>query len=81
MLFDEAERNVWEMVTKVGFVAMDLLLKLQSDGDFGKQINTENAMVLERSRATVAKTVRSILGYHHFKEVAYSSGSKRKVEL
>jgi hypothetical protein len=41
MSFDEAERNVWEMVKKVGFVAaMELLLKLQVNGDLGKHINT-----------------------------------------
>jgi hypothetical protein len=81
MSFDETERNVWEMVKKVGFVAMELLLKLQGDGDLGKHINTENGKVLERSSGPVAKTVRSIFGHHHFNEFTYSSGNKRKVEL
>lgn len=81
MSFDEVERNVWEMVKKVGFVAVDLLLKLQGDGNLGKYIYTENDKVLERSSEPVARTVRSIFGHHHFKEFTYSLGNKRKVEL
>ena len=81
MSFDEAERNVWEMVKKVGFVAMELLLRLQGNGDLGKQVNAANDKVLERSPAPVVTTVRSIFGHHHFEEFAYSSGNKRKVEL
>ena len=81
MSFDEAERNVWEMVKKVGFVAMELLLRLQGNGDLFKQINEVKCRVPERSPAPVVTIVRSIFGHHHFEEFTYSSGNRRKLEL
>lgn len=81
MSFDEAERNVWEIVNKVGFFAMELLLRLQSNNDLGEQIKVENDTVLELSPAYVVKTGRAIFGHQHFEEFRYISGNKSKIQV
>jgi hypothetical protein len=79
--FDSAERQVWEMVRKTGFLAMELLVKLQGDGDLGEQVENAEGKILQRSSAPVKATVRSIFGQHAFEQFTYSPGKNRKVDL
>jgi hypothetical protein len=79
--FDSTERQVWEMVRKTGFVAMELFIKLQGNGDLGEQVESVEGKTLQRSSEPVHATVRSIFGQHSFEQFTYSAGKNKKVEL
>jgi hypothetical protein len=79
--FDKTERHVREMIARMGFLAMQLFINLQGDGDLGQEIQGANAKTLKRSQATVATKIRSVFGTHHFEQFNYAPGLKKAIEL
>ena len=58
--FDQTEREVWSLVLKTGFRAMELFTKLQGVGDIGQQTTTDHGKTLRRSRRPTETVVRSM---------------------
>jgi hypothetical protein len=79
--FDSAERTVWAMVRQAGFRAMELLIRLQGQGDLGEEVATSGGKTLYRSSEPAGTTVRSIFGTHEFEQYTYSPGKNKKIEL
>jgi hypothetical protein len=79
--FDTTERLVWAMVQQAGFQAMELMVKLQGDGDLGEEVVTDEGRSLHRSPKTAATAVRSIFGTHEFEQYTYSEGKNKKIKL
>jgi len=79
--FDSTERTAWAMVRQAGFQAMELLIRLQGQGDLGEEVVTSDGKTLDRSSEPAATTVRSIFGTHEFEEYTYSPGKNKKIEL
>jgi hypothetical protein len=79
--FDKVERKVHKSVFQIGQQAMDLLVRLQGDGDLGAKITTAEGKTLRRSDKPVKTTIRSIFGKHTCQQFTYASGPKKKVAL
>jgi hypothetical protein len=78
--FDSVERVVFEALRKIGFGAMELLVKLQGNGDLGTEIPTDEKTLLRNPTQSNTR-VRSIFGEHSFQEYTYSTGINKKIEL
>lgn len=79
--FDHAEREVREMVRKMGKQAIDLFIQLQGDGDLGETVSSQDGKTLHRSESTHPTTIRSTFGPHHFAQFTYAPGVKKAIEL
>ena len=55
--------------------------QLQGNGDLGEQITTKENQELKRSLSTVATSIRSIFGVHHFEQFTYSAGKGKAIAL
>jgi len=78
--FDQVERAVFQVLKKIGFGAMELLIKLQGTGDLGMEISsTERA--LSRNPNQSKTRIRSIFGEHTFQEYTYGAGINKKIDL
>ena len=79
--FDEGERQIWASVKEMGFQLVELFICCQGTGDLGKEVTTEDERTLKQNAEPSNTTIRSIFGTHHFKQCAYSTGEKKKIEL
>ncbi|MEX0791881.1 MAG: hypothetical protein WD045_02005 [Pirellulaceae bacterium] len=79
--FDKVERKAHKSVFQIGQQAMDLLIRLQGDGDLGAEVTTAEGKALRRSDKPVTTTIRSIFGVHSFQQFTYAPGPKKKIEL
>jgi hypothetical protein len=79
--FDEVERGILNQVLDMGFVAANLFLEGQGDGDLGASVETADGTILYRSESAVQRPLRTIFGEHCFAAYVYSPGSKRKIAL
>src|SRR5947209_11631648 len=79
--FDEVERGILNKVLDMGFVAANLFLQGQGDGDLGASVETADGTILYRSASAAPRPLRTIFGEHCFAAYVYSPGSKRKIEL
>jgi hypothetical protein len=79
--FDNVEREVWEIVLRTGFCAMELFVKLQGTGDLSEQVVTDDQQTLQRGSEPTRSVVRSIFGEHVFEQYTYSPGKNKKVLL
>ena len=66
--FDSVERKTLESVLQIGFLAAELLLALQGDGDLGKDVHTVDQKIAQRSEAKSTTKLRSIFGEHSFEQ-------------
>ena len=77
----EVEREIFDRVLRMGFVATDELLKRQGDGDLGQTIATENEQTLYRSDEPVQRRLRTVFGEHRFEAFVYARGEHEKIAL
>jgi len=76
--FYQVERAVFQALKKIGFGAMELLIRLQNSGDLSKEISsTERA--LSRNPNQSKTRIRSIFGEHSFQECTYGAGINKKM--
>ena len=78
--FDQVERAVFQALKKIGFGAMELLIRLQGSGDLGIQISSTERS-LSRNPEQSKTRIRSIFGEHSFQECTYAAGINKKIEL
>ena len=78
--FDQVERAVFQTLKKIGFGAMELLIRLQGTGDLGIQISSTERS-LSRNPEQSKTRIRSIFGEHSFQECTYAAGINKKIEL
>ena len=78
---DSVERSVRESVFQLGKQLTDLFIQLQGNGDLGEQITTKENQELKRSPSTVATSIRSKFGVHHFEQFTYSAGKGKAIAL
>jgi hypothetical protein len=78
---DTMERGAFTRVLDMGFVAVELFLEAQGNGDLGESIDTAEGTVLYRIEATVERPLRTIFGEHAFHSFVYSRGANRKIEF
>ena len=79
--FDSVERKTLESVLQIGFLAAELLLALQGDGDLGKDVHTVDQKIAQRSEAKSTTKLRSIFGEHSFEQFTYASGKNKPISL
>ena len=78
--FDQVERAVFQALKKIGFGAMELLIRLQGSGDLGIQISSTERS-LSRNPEQSKTRIRSIFGEHSFQECTYAAGINKKIDL
>ncbi len=78
--FDQVERAVFQVLKKIGFGALELLIKLQGSGDLGVQISSAERALSRNSNPSKTR-IRSIFGEHTFQEYTYGAGINKKIDL
>lgn len=79
--FDSVERMIKRGVLQLGRQLLDLLLRLQGDGDLGAEVSIEEGQTLRRSKRKHRTEIRSIFGEHCFEQFVYSPGPKKAIQL
>lgn len=75
------ERPLWGRVLAIGWAGIELLLRLQGDGDLGETVTTDDGTMLRRSEEPVDRKLRTVFGCHTFQSYVYSRGEHQKIEL
>ncbi|MCY2981589.1 MAG: hypothetical protein NTU79_23260 [Planctomycetota bacterium] len=78
--FDQVERAVFQALKKIGFGAMELLIRLQGTGDLGIKISSAEGSLTRNSKQSKTR-IRSIFGEHSFQECTYGAGINKKIDL
>lgn len=78
--FDQVERAVFQALKRIGFGAMELLVKLQGTGDLGAKISSADRSLMRNPKLSKTR-IRSIFGEHSFQECTYGSGINKKIDL
>jgi hypothetical protein len=77
----EVERQVFDMILKMGHAAVELFLQGQGDGDLGETCTTKMGKTLFRSDEPVARPLQTVFGHHTLQAYVYGLGAHEKIEL
>jgi hypothetical protein len=77
----EMEKDIFQWVLQIGYVAVEQVLALQGDGDLGENVVATNGRRLERSKTRVERPLRTVFGKHTIWAYVYAAGSHQAIEL
>lgn len=75
----DVEKDTLGRVLQIGFAAIELLLRLQGDGDIGETIVTEGGQRLVRSPKPLERPLRTVFGEHTVVAYVYAPGPKKRI--
>jgi hypothetical protein len=77
----EVERQVFDMVLKMGHSATEMFVQAQGDGDLGETCTTKTGQTLFRSDEPVERPLQTVFGHHTIRAYVYAPGAREKIDL
>ncbi len=77
----EVERQVFDMVLKMGHAATEMFLQGQGDGNLGETCTTKMGITLFRSDEPAERPLQTVFGHHTIRAYVYAPGAHEKIEL
>jgi len=77
----EVERQVFDMVLKMGHAATEMFLQAQGNGDLGETCTTKIGKTLFRSDEPVERPLQTVFGHHTIRAYVYAPGAHQKIDL
>lgn len=77
----EVERQVFDMVLKMGYAATEMFVQAQGNGDLGESCATKMGQTLFRSDEPVARPLQTVFGHHTIRAYVYAPGAHEKIDL
>jgi hypothetical protein len=77
----EVERQVFDMVLKMGHAATEMFVQAQGDGNLGAACTTKMGQTLFRSDKPVERPLQTVFGHHTIWAYVYAPGAHEKIDL
>jgi len=77
----KVERQVFDMVLKMGHAATEMFVQAQGDGDLGETCPTKTGQTLFRSDEPVVRVLQTVFGHHTIRAYVYAPGAHEKIAL